>query len=124
MYAQEHIERISEIADTMVLLNKADIDIINTAFNRLEYSDSLNIINEGIIENLTSENKKLENIVSEQSIILINKDTQIENAKKRNQEAISNLERQIKIANRKKTFWICTTGAGIAATIFLAIFKK
>lgn len=104
MYAQEHIERISEIADTMVLLNKADIDIINTAFNRLEYSDSLNVINEGIIENLTSENKKLENIVSEQSIILINKDTQIENAKKRNQEAISNLERQIKIANRKKTF--------------------
>lgn len=109
LYAQlpdgvKHLEIVSEVTDTMVLLNKPDLDIINTTFQKLEYADSLNIVNEKIISIINIENAKLESIIEEQKIILQNKDTQIKNIKDKNQEVVSDLEKQVKRANRKKVF--------------------
>lgn len=118
----KHIEIVSEVQDTMILLNKPDIDKINTTFKRLEYSDSLNVINEQIITELNLKSNKLEDIISEQKVILTNKDTQILQIKSRNQEVISDLEKQVKKANNKKVFWESTTGVGIIVIILLAIF--
>ena len=120
----KHVEIVSEVADTMFLLNKPDIDKINTAFNRLTYADSLNRVNEQIISSINIENAKLENIISEQKIIIDNKDIQISNIKEQNKEVISDLEKQVKRANRKKVFWEVTTGVGVLGTIFALIFKK
>ena len=120
----KHVEIVSEVADTMFLLNKPDIDKINTAFNRLTYADSLNSVNEKIISSINIENAKLENIISEQKIIINNKDIQISNIQEKNKEVISDLEKQVKRANRKKVIWEVAAGAGVLGTIFALIFKK
>lgn len=88
----------------MALLNKKDIDKINTVFFRLECADSLNKINEKIISNLNTSNLKLENIISEQKLILDNKDVQISQIKEQSLDVISDLEKQVKRSNAKKTF--------------------
>lgn len=125
-YAQlpEHVEVASEMADTMILINKTDADKINTLFNRYEYADSLNKINENIISTMSLENSKLDSIISAQSSIIINKDEQMSLVKRQNEEAISNLEKQLKRANRGKVIWGVATGASIAGLIFCLIFKK
>ena len=45
----KHIEIVSEIQDTMALLNKKDIDKINQVFFEREKLDSLNRANEELI---------------------------------------------------------------------------
>ena len=54
MYGQviegvKHIEIVSEIQDTMALLNKKDIDKINQVFFEREKLDSLNKVNEDLV---------------------------------------------------------------------------
>lgn len=118
----KYVEIVSEIEDTMALLNKPDLDKINTAFYRLDCADSLNIINEKIISALNDENLKLDSIANSYKTIVANKDTQIENIKTENQEVISDFEKQIKRANTGKLIWEGTTIVSIIAIIFLAIF--
>ena len=120
----KHIEVASEVADTMILLNKPDLDKINTTFYRLHYMDSLNVVNDKIIAQVTTEKETLRNIISEQKIIIGNKDTQISQIKEQNKEVISDLEKQVKRANRKKTFWEVTTGVSVVGLIFSLIFGK
>lgn len=98
----KYVEIVSEISDTMALLNKLDLDKINTAFYRLDCADSLNVINEQIINTLNKENSKLDSIANSYKTIIINKDTQIENIKTENKEVISDFEKQIKRANTGK----------------------
>lgn len=95
----KHIEIISEISDTMFLLNKPDVDIINTTFYKLDCADSLNAVNDAIIAGMSAENLKLESVISEQKSVLQNKDLQITNIQETNKEVISNLEKQVKRAN-------------------------
>ena len=118
----KYIEIVSEVSDTMALLNKPDLDKINTAFYRLDCADSLNIINEKIISNLNEENSKLDSIANSYKSIVANKDIQIENIKSENKEVISDFEKQIKRANTGKLIWEGTTVLGVIAIIFLAIF--
>jgi len=99
----KHVEIVSEIKDTMLLINKNDADIINTVFYQYNVLDSLNIINEQIILSLNVKNSNLESIVTEQKIILENKDKQLTNIKQQNKEVISDLEKQVKRANTGKT---------------------
>ena len=120
--AIKHVEVASEVCDTMILINKPDLDKINTTFSRLELADSLNIINDNIISELKTKSNKLNQVIEEQNIIIDNKDKQISTIKEHNKEVISDFEKQIKRANRKKVFWESTTGLGVIAIIFLAIF--
>lgn len=117
----KHVELVSEVADTMVLINKPDLDKINTAFYRLDKSDSLNVVNDRIITNLEVESRKLNQIIETQKYIISNKDEQIRTIKLQNKEIVSDLEKQISRANAGKTFWQFTTGAGVIGIIILAI---
>lgn len=116
------IEVASEVCDTMILINKPDLDKINTAFYRLELSDSLNKVNDELVLNLVSESNKLKEISNSQQIIIENQKIQIERISSANKDVISDLEKQVKIANRKIVFWQSTTGLGVIAVILLAIF--
>ena len=100
----KHVELVSEVADTMVLINKPDLDKINTAFYRLDKSDSLNVVNDRIITNLEVESRKLNQIIETQKYIISNKDEQIRTIKLQNKEIVSDLEKQISRANAGKTF--------------------
>ena len=104
-YSQvRHYEYVSEIEDTMVVINKTDLDKINTAFYRVGVLDSLNIVNEIIISELNNKVKTISEIVDSQEIILKNKDEQINNIQLKNKEILSDLEGQLKRTNRKKVF--------------------
>ncbi len=118
----KHVEIASEVVDTMIMINKSDLDKINTAFYRLEVSDSLNVVNDRLIEDLTLTSDKLKDMVESQRIIIENKDILIERINSNNQEVVSDLEKQLKRANRGVIFWQTTTGLGVIAAIFLAIF--
>lgn len=58
----------------MALINKCDIDKINQTFYELKISDSLNVINDSIINNLQVQNYKLDSILTSQKIIIDNAD--------------------------------------------------
>lgn len=98
------VEIASEVADTMILINKPDLDKINTVFYKLEVSDSLNRVNDKLISNLISETNTLKQLSDSQRAIIENQNIQIERISSKNKEVISDLEKQVKIANRKKTF--------------------
>lgn len=117
----KHLEIVSEVADTMALLNKADMDIINEMFYKTAYQDSLLVINDAIIANSKLEIEKLHNIINEQSIVISNKDTQIIYLKDKSENVVSDFEKQIKNANIKKTIWECVSGLEVIAIILLAI---
>lgn len=100
----KHVEIASEVVDTMIMINKSDLDKINTAFYRLEVSDSLNVVNDRLIEDLTLTSDKLKDMVESQRIIIENKDILIERINSNNQEVVSDLEKQLKRANRGVIF--------------------
>lgn len=106
----QHIEIVSEVADTMLLINKPDLDKINTAFYLLDVSDSLNVVNEQIINNLKVQSSKLENIINEQNAVIANKDIQLEIIEKQNKEIVSDLQKQINKTRTKKLFWEIVSG--------------
>ncbi len=118
----KHVEIASEVVDTMILINKPDLDKINTAFYRLDIADSLNVINDRIIDDLTITNDKLKDVIESQRIIIDNKDILLDRLRSEKNDAITDLEKQIKRANRRVTFWQTTTGLGAIAIIFLAVF--
>ena len=118
----KHIEIVSEVTDTMIVLNKSDLDKINTAFYMLDVSDSLDVVNEQIISTLKMTNNNLESIIERQKYVISNQETQINTINSKNKDVISDLEKQLKRANRWKVFWESTTGVSVIAVVLLAIF--
>ena len=86
MYGQviegvKHIEIVSEIQDTMALLNKKDIDKINQVFFEREKLDSLNRTNEELISLYQTKCLSLLNISSLKDDIIKDKDLLIDETK-------------------------------------------
>ena len=86
MYGQviegvKHIEIVSEIQDTMALLNKKDIDKINQIFFEREKLDSLNRANEELISLYQAKCLSLLNISSLKDDIIKDKDLLIDETK-------------------------------------------
>lgn len=86
MYGQviegvKHIEIVSEIQDTMALLNKKDIDKINQIFFEREKLDSLNRANEELISLYQTKCLSLLNISSLKDDIIKDKDLLIDETK-------------------------------------------
>lgn len=86
MYGQviegvKHIEIVSEIQDTMALLNKKDIDKINQVFFEKEKLDSLNRANEELISLYQAKCLSLLNISSLKDDIIKDKDLLIDETK-------------------------------------------
>ena len=86
MYGQviegvKHIEIVSEIQDTMALLNKKDIDKINQVFFEREKLDSLNRTNEELISLYQAKCLSLLNISSLKDDIIKDKDLLIDETK-------------------------------------------
>ena len=86
MYGQviervKHIEIVSEIQDTMALLNKKDIDKINQVFFEREKLDSLNRANEELVSLYQVKCLSLLNISSLKDDIIKDKDLLIDETK-------------------------------------------
>ena len=96
----KHVEIVSEVADTMIVINKTDLDKINTAFYMLDAYDSLNVVSEEMISTLKVINNNLENVIEQQKYVIDNQEIQIKTINSKNKDVISDLEKQVKRANR------------------------
>ena len=120
-YGQKYVEIVSEIQDSMALLNQSDIDSINKIFHEHDVLDSLNTVNEQMIDILKIENAILDSILLEQRAI-INNDSIIINQNKIDYDnQISSMKKEIKRESNKKRFYQGTTGISVLTIILILL---
>ena len=124
MYGQviegvKHIEIVSEIQDTMALLNKKDIDKINQVFFEKEKLDSLNRTNEELVSLYQAKCLSLLNISSLKDDIIKDKDLLIDETKDALEAKYEDQKLETKKMRNKKLIWQGISIAEIA--IFLII---
>ena len=121
----KHIVVVTELQDSMALINNKDINLINKAFYERELLDSINSVNDTLIKKLDLIRISQHNIINKQKIIIQNdslikikyrsiiddKNKTIRN----NQEAIKNQK------NQKRTWQSATGALAIALLVVLLI---
>ena len=119
----QHIELISEPTDSMALISKEDIDIVNNVFNERDILDSLNTINDSIISNLIIMRDYYLNIMQNQKVIIKN-DSLIKIKYKiliEERDAIlQKYQKDIKKQKTQKTIWMSTSG-GLAIALLIVL---
>lgn len=117
----KHIEIVSEIRDSMALINKDDIDAINRTFYELEISDSLNQINDSIINQLVIQNHKLDSIMQSQQVVILNDQIIQSKLTLDHKNEIDRYKKELKRTNNKKIAWQSTTGLSLLAIILIIL---
>lgn len=120
-YAQKYVEYISEPADSMALISKKDIDIVNNVFNERDMLDSLHNLNEQIISALESEIMLLDSIIVTQERIIINDSVAIDELKDKNKYTVEKYSKELKKEKAKKISFQTTTGVGIIVIILILL---
>lgn len=119
----KHIEIVSEIQDSMVILNKTDVDKINKTYFEKEKLDSINVYNEKTIS-LLEEKINIKDSIINNNRNLLNNELSINKYLKESIEINSNLyEKSLRQEKAKKICWQTTTGAAILGVILVLIFK-
>ena len=117
----KHIEVISEIQDSMALINKTDIDKINQTFYELEVANDLNQVNDSIINVLINQNHNLDSITKIQNVIISN-DQQIHSQLILDHTSeIDFYKKELKKSNNKSVVWQSTTGLGLLVIILIIL---
>lgn len=119
----KHIEVVSEIQDTMALINKDDINKINKAFYERDYLDSLRVVDSTLIENSAKLKEKMDSIVMKQINTIANQGIIIKQYKDiitENQTDISELEKQHKKDKNSKIAWQSVSGT-LAAVLLIVL---
>lgn len=120
-YAQKYVEYISEPADSMALISKKDIDVVNNVFNERDMLDSLHNLNEQIISALESEIMLLDSIIVTQEQIIINDSIAIDELKDKNKYTVEKYSKELKKEKAKKISFQTTTGVGIIVIILILL---
>lgn len=118
----KHLEAISEITDTMALINKQDIDKINRTYFIKNKLDSLNCLNEAIIRELDAKVAAQDSIIFNQLGIISNKDHIILEHKNKHDELIANNLKQLKKEQRKSRIFKIFSASELAIIAILACF--
>lgn len=121
VYGQTHIEYISEPTDSMALINKEDIDIINRVFYEKNVLDSLHNINEQIISTMEQEMNILDSIIVSQENIIVNDSLIIEDLENRNIQTVNQYSKELKKEKNKKISFEALTGASMIVIILLIL---
>lgn len=120
-FAQTHIEYISEPTDSMALISKQDIDVINNIFNERNMLDSLCNINERLISKLELNNRVQSNILERQAQIIKNQELLIKELEIRNENSVQYYSKELKKEKTKKISFQTTTGLSIIAIILILL---
>lgn len=115
----KHIEIVSEIRDTMALLNKPDIDKINRIFFERDQLDSLNKVNEELVMAYQVKCLQLLQISDLKDEIIKDKDFLIDETKNALEAKYEAQKLETKKMKNKKLIWQGISIAEIA--IFLII---
>lgn len=119
--AQTHLEYISEPSDSMAVINKEDIDLINGVFNERNILDSLYNLNEQIISNLEVEINIQDSIIINQNQTIKNNEVVISELETRNNQNIEMYSKELKKEKRTKISFQSLTGVGIITIILLLL---
>lgn len=120
-FAQTHVEYISEPADSMALINKADIDIINSVFNERNKLDSLCKVNEKLIAAMEINNRVQYSVMESQDLMIKNQKKIINELKTRNENSVQYYSKELKKEKTKKISFQTTTGLSIIAIILILL---
>ena len=120
-YAQTHIEYISEPADSMALISKKDVDIINRVFNEKNVLDSLLNVSEQMVDYLDTQNRVKSNIIENQKLIINNKYIVIKELETKIESDIRHYSKELKKEKTKKISFEVLSGAGIITIILLIL---
>lgn len=120
-FAQTHIEYISEPTDSMALISKQDIDVINNIFNERNMLDSLCNINERLISKLELNNRVQSNVLERQAQIIKNQELLIKELEIRNENSVQYYSKELKKEKTKKISFQTTTGLSIIAIILILL---
>jgi hypothetical protein len=120
-FAQTHVEYISEPADSMALINKADIDIINSVFNERNKLDSLCKVNEKLIAAMEINNRVQYSVMESQDLMIKNQKKIINELETRNENSVQYYSKELKKEKTKKISFQTTTGLSIIAIILILL---
>lgn len=117
----KHIEIISEMKDSMVLLNKSDVDKINKTYFEKNKLDSLNVYKDKTIDLLETEISVQDSIIINQVSLLENEIAINTHLKKNIEDNSTQYEKQLRKERVKKTCWQVTTGIAVIGIIVALI---
>ena len=120
----KHIEIISEIQDTMALINKNDINKINKVFYERNVLDSIRVIDSCIIDTQNQLKEVTDSIVKTQLNIIENQKSIIEQYKtviSESNEEIVKLENKQKKDKNSKIAWQSVSGTLAAVVLVLLL---
>lgn len=120
-FSQTHVEYVSEPTDSMALINKQDIDVINNVFRERNVLDSLRKIDAKIIETLEINNNIQKDIIVTQDLAIQCSDELIKELEVRNEESVAKYSKQLKKEKIKSVSFETLTGAGIIVIILLIL---
>ena len=120
----KHVEIISEIQDTMALINKDDINKINKVFYERNVLDSLRVVDSCIIENQNKLKQLTDSIVVTQINTIENQSSiieQYETVISESNSEIVELEKKQKKDKNSKIAWQSISGTLAAVVLVLLL---
>lgn len=121
----KHIVIVTELQDSMALINNEDINIINKVFYERNLLDSLNTINDTLIQRLKLVQIEQSNIILNQKVIIQNDSLIKLNYKTlldEREKILQKYQKDIKNQKTQKAIWMSTSGGlAIALLIILLI---
>lgn len=120
-YSQIYIEYVSPKTDSMALINKTDIDIINKVFAERNVLDSLNNVNHQIINHYENEISILDSVILKQNNIILNDKEIIDQLESDKFQMIDNYKKELKSETNKKISYQTLTGVSFLVIILLIL---
>lgn len=121
----KYITVVTELQDSMALINNDDINIINKVFYERDLLDSLNSVNDSLIRKLDLVRINQDNIIKKQKAVIQNDSLikiQYRLAIDDRNKIIQDNQKAIKNQKNQKIIWQSTTGAlAIALLVVLLI---
>lgn len=120
----KHVVIVTELQDSMALINNNDINTINKTFYERDVLDSLNSVNDSLIRKLNLVRINQDNIIKKQKAIIQNDSLikiQYQLAIDNRNKIIQDNQKAIKNQKNQKIIWQSTTGALTLALLLVLL---
>lgn len=120
----KHVVIVTELQDSMALINNDDINTINKVFYERDVLDSLNSVNDSLIRKLNLVRINQDNIINKQKAIIQNDSLikiQYQLAIDNRNKIIQDNQKAIKNQKNQKIIWQSTTGALTLALLLVLL---
>lgn len=119
--AQSNIEYISEKCDSMALIDKHDIDVINNVFSQRNQLRRLNHVNTEIITKLEVKTVVLDSIINKQKLIIQNNQLIQAELKNNYDKLLKKHKSDLKKEKNKTVSFQALSGIGVIVIIILLL---